>query len=417
MPTLLCFPGGREYRYFFSCFEQFGISKTKMKYKKAIAVLLFIISCKKRHGLLTSNEKLRKMMAVMGLMLHIKQINNDIQKKYVFTHRPPPGVVQHGVESTFWDNDLFNAFFRFRKEEFLSCMDAMHLMGKYFLCGGKGHNQYFPADICLMIVMRRLAFPSRFIDLVLIFGIPSNRICDIFHSTIDYLYLRYAQKLNMFDIWAPKFPEFAAVFRWAGSPFPNQIAIFDGKFKGLCRPGCLGNSGCRLDQSEMYTGEKSQHGIKYIVAQFPNGMTSLAGPFKGKTHDSEMLNHSCWLQILAKEAAAGRVWILFGDAGFAASEYVQSMYLTFSCYILRNQRTFNNNMSRIRIYIENYFAGVSNVFSFLSFKNGLKLRGRNVARQYEVPNFLMNVRNTFRSNQFTAALGQACQISLEEFLE
>ena len=98
----------------------------------------------------------------------------------------------------------------------------MHLMGKYFLCGGKGHNQYFPADICLMIVMRRLAFPSRFIDLVLIFGIPSNRICDIFHSTIDYLYLRYAQKLNMFDIWAPKFPEFAAVFRWAGSPFPNS---------------------------------------------------------------------------------------------------------------------------------------------------------------------------------------------------
>ena len=193
---------------------------------------------------------------VMGLILRIKQINNNIQKKYIFTHRPPPGVESHSVESTFWDNDLFNAFFRFKKEEFLCCIDAMHLTGKYILCGGKGHSQYFPADICLMVVMSRLAFPSRFVDLVLIFGIPSGRICDIFHSTIDYLYLRYAQKLNKFDIWVPKFPEFAAVFRRAGSTFPNQIANFDGNFKGLCRPGGLGNSGCRLDQSEMYTGER-----------------------------------------------------------------------------------------------------------------------------------------------------------------
>ena len=64
-----------------------------------------------------------------------------------------------------------------------------------------------------------------------------------------------------------------------------------------------------------------------------------------------MMNHSGWLQVLAKEAAAGKVWILFGDAGFAVSEYVQSMYRTFSGYILRDQRTFNNYMSRIRIYI------------------------------------------------------------------
>ena len=222
--------------------------------------------------------------------------------------------------------------------------------------------------------------------------------------------------LNKFDIWVPKFPEFAAVFRRAGSPFPNQIANFDGNFKGLCRPGGLGNSGCRLDQSEMYTGEKGQHGVKYIVTQFPNGLTSLASLFKGKTYDGEILNHSGWLQILSKEAAAGKVRILFGNAGFAVSEFVQSMYRTFSGYILRDQRTFNNYMSRIRIYIENYFAGLSNIFSFLSFKNGLKLGGRNVARQYEVSNFLLNVRNTFRGNQFTAALGQPCQISLEEFL-
>ena len=105
-----------------------------MKYMKAIAVLLFIILCKKMHAQLTSNEKQPKMMAVMGRMLQVKQINNDIQKKYVFTPCPPPGVVSHCVESTFLDNELFNAVFRFRKEEFLSCVDAMHLIAKYMLC-------------------------------------------------------------------------------------------------------------------------------------------------------------------------------------------------------------------------------------------------------------------------------------------
>ena len=92
----------------------------------------------------------------------------------------------------------------------------------------------------------------------------------------------------------------------AGAPYPNLICIFDGNFKGICRPGGLGNSGCRLDQSEMYTGEKAQHGIKYLVAQFPNGMTSLAGPFKGKAHDGAMLTESGWTQILAEELTVGR---------------------------------------------------------------------------------------------------------------
>ena len=62
--------------------------------------------------------------------------------------------------------------------------------------------------------------------------------------------------------------------------------------------------------------KKSQHGVKCIVAQISNRMKCLAGPFMGKTHDCKMLDHSCWLKILAKEAAAGRVWVLFGNAGF-----------------------------------------------------------------------------------------------------
>ena len=139
------------------------MAKTSAKYRKAIAVLMLILSCKTRSGKLTDDEKRRKMLFIMGCMHCIKRINAEITKKAVYVYRPPPGVVPHGVEDSFWDDDLFNSYFRFRKHEFLRILHAMHLSGKYILCGIK------------------------------------KRLCDIYHSIIDYIYDRYARKLNQFE--------------------------------------------------------------------------------------------------------------------------------------------------------------------------------------------------------------------------
>ena len=79
-----------------------------------------------------------------------------------------------------------------------------------------------------MIVLRRMAYPIRFSDLVNIFGLPAHRICEIFHSTIDFLYLTYAQKLNRFEIWKDHFPAFAQEFKRFGAPYDNMINIIDG---------------------------------------------------------------------------------------------------------------------------------------------------------------------------------------------
>jgi hypothetical protein len=85
-------------------------------------------------------------------------------------------------------------------------------------------------------------------------------------------------------------------------------------------------------------------------------------------------------------------------------------------YMFNEARDYNNLMSRIRIYIENSFAGIANEFSYFSYSNGLRLGGRRFHRGYEVANFLMNVRSTFYGNQFTEALRFRVLISLEEFL-
>jgi hypothetical protein len=337
-------------------------------------------------------------------------------KKYVGTFYPTQYMQS-------FDDDLFLKMFRFRREHFYKMLAAMKLDGsRSILCGRKGAGirnraQYFPADICIMIVLRRMAFPCRFVDLVNIFGLPTNRICDIYHSTVDFLYIKFARKLNRFEIWKEHFPAFAQAFQDFGAPYDSMAGIFDGHNITCCRPGGLGNLNSRLDQGQLFSGEKANHSIKYMVAQFPNGMSALSGPYKGSSHDSRCLRESLWTEYLHEFfLTTGRRFLLFGDAGFVVSEYIQAMVKGYGGYMFNEARDYNNLMSRIRIYIENSFAGIANEFSYFSYSNGLRLGGRRFHRGYEVANFFMNVRSTFYGNQFTDAMRFRLLISLEDFL-
>jgi hypothetical protein len=97
-----------DYRYYFSCFERFRMAKTYLKYRKAIAVLMLMLSRKRRSWKLSAGEKQRKMMLSMGCnsMHRIKQINAAIAKKEVDIYSLPPGDVPHGVKDSFGDDNM-----------------------------------------------------------------------------------------------------------------------------------------------------------------------------------------------------------------------------------------------------------------------------------------------------------------------
>jgi hypothetical protein len=67
-------------------------------------------------------------------------------------------------------------------------------------------------------------------------------------------------------------------------------------------------------------------------------------------------------------------------------------------FLSRRGSTCNSVMSRIRICVENMFAGHSTVFNFLSFGNKPLLGGSNITAT-----FLMNLRTWFYGNPMTAA--------------
>ena len=108
--------------------------------------------------------------------------------------------------------------------------------------GHKSRAQHFPADLSHDCTLK-MAFPCRYVDLVNVFGLPTNRKCYIYHSTVDFLYFKYARKLNHFEIWKDHLPAFAQAFLDFGSPYDNLGSIFDGHnvvFLWCCLPVGLG---------------------------------------------------------------------------------------------------------------------------------------------------------------------------------
>jgi hypothetical protein len=250
---------------------------------------------------------------------------------------------------------------------------------------------------------------------VLEFGIPSHRLCEIFHDTLDYLFRKYYKLVDLMT-WAPFFPAFADEMKNYGSPFDDLIGLTDGNFMACCRPGGLGNHLSKLDQSQLYTGEKARHGVKHLGAFFPNGMMALAGPFLGSVHDGCMLRESGWIDMLWLayiQDGRSRLYKLFGDSMFPVSNFIQAMV---KGNLNQDSRRFNTLMSRIHINIENAFAGLINTFTFLSFHQGIKIGGRGVHKIYKVATILMNMRCTFYGNQFTHVLDHSMPITITEVI-
>jgi len=89
--------------------------------------------------------------------------------------------------------NLFSLRFRIRRPDFANLLLHMGLASEV---GGTIQFKYLctnfryrvPADFAMMVMLRRLAYPCRFSDLVCEFGKGTTYICEAFHSAIHYIY-------------------------------------------------------------------------------------------------------------------------------------------------------------------------------------------------------------------------------------
>ena len=328
---------------------------------------------------------------------------------------PPNDMTMLRFQSGFWDSsataeDLFSLRYRFRRADFADMLLRMLLASEV---GGalqfhdlrSSKRSRIPSDFAMMVLLRRLGYTCRFADLACEFGKATVYICEAFHTAIDYIYHNFARGGVCPFIWEEDFQSFAQAFQALGSPIPTIIGLMDGNFMCIARPGGMRNFQHQVDQRVYYSGKEKTHGYKWLAVVLGNGMLGIKGPYPGSTHDATMFDLSGWRDKLrAYYQRYGIQLQFFADAGFANEDHIITM---LKGYVTLAGLTFNALMARIRILIENAFAGQHQIFNLLSFKHKLYPGGRNINRLYIVASFMMNVYTSYYGSQFTAAMDEA----------
>ena len=127
----------------------------------------------------------------------------------------------------------------------------------------------------LCILLRRLAFPIRYCDMVPRFGRSVPDLCKITHVVINHNFEVHRYRLqNWNHPWLQpyKLAEYAMVINDKGAPLSNCFGFIDGTVRPICRPG--------ETHRMVYHGHKRIRGIKFQSVVFPNGLIgNLSGPY------------------------------------------------------------------------------------------------------------------------------------------
>jgi len=332
---------------------------------------------------------------------------------------PPSNYIQPEVtgnsflsfHSSRWNGEkgerTFKSNFRFRRIQFAHLSVALGLADqvggdlqfRVFRTQSKMKAQW---DFLLLLVLYRLATPSVYRSCVDLFGRSNTALSSFFREAIDYLYTRFAAKGVDPFIWTDCFMRFIELFSAWDVPVRNVIGVIDGNFIQICRPGGLGNVHARYPQEHYYSGKEKKHGIKFLAMALANGMLGVSGAYRGSMHDSKMMEKAGWENKLRDvQISTGVQMVMFGDAGFATSPHLITMYRGF---IPLPGLTFNAFMSRVRILVENQFASLKQTFRTLGDVQHMKLGNGHIDREYIVAVFLFNCFSIFNGNQVTKAL-------------
>lgn len=186
------------------------------------------------------------------------------------------------------ENDECLSEFRFRKQDIRLLAEAMQVPDVI---------TYYQRSVCsgleaLCIVLKRLAYPCRYADMILRFARPVPVLCMINNHMMDLIYQMHGQRILQWNnaLLNPRaLQEYATAITVQGSPLDNCFGFIDGTVRPISKPG--------ENQHIVYNGHKRVHAIKFQSMALPNGMIgNMFGPV-GKLHE-KCSKLSCHLYML-----------------------------------------------------------------------------------------------------------------------
>ncbi|XP_028410552.1 uncharacterized protein LOC114533250 [Dendronephthya gigantea] len=246
----------------------------------------------------------------------------------------------------------------------------------------------------ICILLRRLAFPCRYADMIQLFGRPVPELCMITNKILDFIYERHGHRLTEWNenLMNPENLQIYAdtVYR-KGAALSNCFGFVDGTVRPICRPIAL--------QRFVYNGHKRTHAIKFQSVTLPNGIiANMFGPVEGKKHDAGMLADSGLLNDLENHAfsADGEPMCIYGDPAYPLRVHLQAPFR--GAVMTPAMEEFNRSMSTVRVSVEWAFGEVVRSFKCLDFKSNLKLGLSCVGKMYLVSAIIQNALSCLYGN-------------------
>jgi hypothetical protein len=195
------------------------------------------------------------------------------------------------VDLTAYNDASFRHDFRFAKADMLRLVRHLGLPATWHT----RNRHAFPALEAMLVVLGRLTFPARWVDLgQRIFGREPAQLSEVFVEVCSWLVRRFRTVLR----WDERrlTPALLRAFAVAVDAPASTVGFVDGTLRFTARP--------TREQRVMYSGHKRHHGMKFQAVVTPDGLiVHLAGPYEGKKHDMGMLRDSQLLTLCARNLA------------------------------------------------------------------------------------------------------------------
>lgn len=262
----------------------------------------------------------------------------------------------------------------------------------------------------LCLVLARLAYPCRWVQLVPRFGRSITHLSQLFNETIVFLDGTWQHLLA----WPPalRSPAFLATCSQqvaaAGAPLANCVGFLDGTLMSCATPTQF--------EAVLFSGHKHEHGFKFQNVTMPNGLiVHQYGPHEGRRTDAYIFGISGLRPLLQASLTVPfeEGYRLYADGGYALCNEVIVPFRRPTA--TPAEMAFNTNMSHHRAAAEWSFANVASVFAFVDFEKNLRLLQQPIALYYRVATLLVNCRCCLYGNE-TSSHFQAPPPTLEAYL-
>jgi nuclease HARBI1 len=168
----------------------------------------------------------------------------------------------------------------------------------------------------------------------------------------------------------------------------------------------------------LYTKYIRGHGLKFETVQTPEGFVAwIKGPYPAPRGDARIFREGGLLDqlrsIMPADGTNGTIFSLYGDLAYPQSSWMMRGYINAESGSA--EARFNTIMSSVRIAVEWSYSMVTRSWSFLSFRDSMRIFKCPVAQYYINGVFLSNLRTSIYGNQ-TAEYFGVTPMCLEEYL-